>query len=136
MNKENKAILKALELASLSAKYPNNALVLAIPSYIIEDTDNLQFELFVEMVGQMFDNVFVYLQGITDKYSADNRLTYGVSKDLVADILRDAGITIYQNNFSSNDLYQALLGITPSGSLYNLPYTTTQYPVPSDSFLD
>ena len=43
---------------------------------------------------------------------------------------------IYQNNFSSNDLYQALLGITPSGSLYNLPYTTTQYPVPSGSFLD
>jgi len=114
----------------------NNALVLAIPSYIIEDTDNLQFELFVEMVGQMFDNVFVYLQGITDKYSADNRLTYGVSKDLVADILKDMGITLYQNNFSSNDVYQALIGITPSGSLYNLPYTTTQYPVPTGSFLE
>jgi len=27
MNKENKAILKALELASLSAKYPNNAYI-------------------------------------------------------------------------------------------------------------
>jgi len=114
----------------------NNALTLAIPSYILEDTDNAQFELFVEMVGQMFDNVFVYLQGITSKYDADNRLTYGVSKDLVADILRDMGITIYQNNFSSNDVYQALIGITPSGSLYNLPYTTTQYPVPTGSFLD
>ena len=68
--------------------------------------------------------------------TSDNRLIMVFQKDLVADILRDAGITIYQNNFSSNDLYQALLGITPSGSLYNLPYTTTQYPVPSDSFLD
>jgi hypothetical protein len=114
----------------------NNALVLAIPSYILEDTDNLQFELFVEMIGQMFDNVFVYLQGITSKYDADNRLTYGVSKDLVADILKDMGVTLYQNNFSSNDVYQALIGITPSGSLYNLPYTTTQYPVPSGTFLD
>ena len=114
----------------------NNALVLAIPSYIREDSENAKFELFVEMVGQMFDNVFIYLQNITTKFDADNRLNYGVSKDLVADILRDAGITIYQNNFSSNDVYQALIGITPSGSLYNLPYTTTQYPVPTGSFLE
>ena len=33
------------------------------------------------------------------------------------------GVKIYQNNFSSNDLYQALIGITPSGSLFNLPFT-------------
>jgi hypothetical protein len=114
----------------------NNALTLAIPSYIIEDPQNTNFELFVEMIGQMFDNIFIYLQNITTKFDADNRLTYGVSKDLVADILRDMGINIYQNNFSSNDVYQALIGITPSGSLYNLPFTTTQLPVPSDTFLD
>ena len=114
----------------------NNALTLAIPSYITDDSDNTQFELFVEMVGQLFDNIFVYLQNITTKNDADNRLTYGVSKDLVADILRDMGITIYQNNFSSNDVYQALIGLTPSGSLYNLPFTTTQYPVPTGSFLE
>jgi hypothetical protein len=114
----------------------NNALTLAIPSYITEDPDNAQFELFVEMIGQLFDNIFIYLQNITTKNDADNRLTYGVSKDLVADILRDMGITIYQNNFSSNDVYQALIGLTPSGSLYNLPFTTTQYPVPTGSFLE
>jgi hypothetical protein len=114
----------------------NNALTLAIPSYILENSDNYDFELFVEMIGQSFDSVFVYLQDVTNKYNADNRLNYGVSKDLVADILRDLGIKIYQNNFSSNDLYQALIGITPSGSLYNLPFTTTLLPVPSGSFLE
>ena len=113
----------------------NNALTLAIPSYIRDDSQNAEFELFVEMIGQIFDSVFVYIQDVTEKYNADNRLTYGVSKDLVADILRDLGVKIYQNNFSSNDLYQALLGITPSGSLYNLPYTTTTLPVPSGSGL-
>ena len=76
------------------------------------------------------------LNNVKIEEEQDNRLTYGVSKDLVADILKDMGVTLYQNNFSSNDVYQALIGITPSGSLYNLPYTTTQYPVPSDSFLD
>jgi hypothetical protein len=87
----------------------NNALTLAIPSYISEDPDNLQFELFVEMIGQSFDSIFVYLQDVTNKYNADNRLNYGVSKELVADILRDMGIKIYQNNFSSDDLYSALI---------------------------
>jgi hypothetical protein len=114
----------------------NNALTSAIPSYITDDPSNFQFSLFIEMIGQSFDNTFVYLQDVTNKYNADNRLNYGVSKDLVADILRDMGVKIYQNNFSSNDLYSALIGFTPSGSLYNLPYTTTQYPVPSGSFLE
>jgi hypothetical protein len=109
----------------------NNALVNAIPSYLREDTENAQFELFVEMVGQYFDTVFLYTQDITNKYNADNRVNYGVSKDLVADILRDMGIKIYQNNFSSNDLYSALLGFTPSGSLFNLPYTTGSLPTPT-----
>jgi len=103
----------------------NNSLINAIPSYLREDSDNAQYELFIEMIGQHFDNIFVYLQDVSQKYNADNRLDYGVSKDLVADILRDMGIKIYQNNFSSNDLYSALLGVTTSGSLYNLPNTTS-----------
>jgi hypothetical protein len=106
----------------------NNALINAIPSYLLEDSANYQYELFIEMIGQHFDNIFLYTQDVTNKYNNDNRLNYGVSKDLVADILRDMGIKIYQNNFSTNDLYSALLGLTPSGSLYNLPYTTGSLP--------
>ena len=109
----------------------NNALINAIPSYLLEDPANAQYELFIEMIGQHFDNIFLYTQDITNKYNADNRVDYGVSKDLVADILRDMGIKIYQNNFSTNDLYSALLGLTPSGSLYNLPYTTGSLPTPA-----
>jgi hypothetical protein len=109
----------------------NNALINTIPSYLLEDPSNAQYELFIEMIGQHFDNIFLYTQDVTNKYNNDNRLNYGVSKDLVADILRDMGIKIYQNNFSTNDLYSALLGLTPSGSLYNLPYTTGSLPTPS-----
>jgi hypothetical protein len=122
-------------VAELYDSENNNALTLAIPSYLRDDDNNQQFILFVEMVGQLFDEVFVYLQGITDKSDNDNRLTYGVSKDLVADVLRDLGIKIYQNNFSSNDLYQALIGMTNSGSLYNLPFTTPTLPVATGSGL-
>lgn len=108
----------------------NNALINAVPDYLRDDPDNNQFELFIEMIGQHFDNIFIYLQDVSQKYNADNRLNYGISKDLVADVLRDMGIKIYQNNFSTNDLYSAFLGFTPSGSLYNLPYTTGSLPTP------
>lgn len=109
----------------------SNFLVNAIPSYLTQDPANAQYELFVEMIGQHFDTIFLYTQDITNKYNANNSLTSGVSKDLVADILRDMGVKIYQNNFSTNDLYSALLGFTPSGSLYNLPYTTGSLPTPT-----
>jgi hypothetical protein len=108
----------------------NNRLINAIPSYLTSDPSNDQYMLFVDMVGQNFDSVWVYLKDVTNKFDADNRLNYGVSKDLIAEILRDLGVKIYQNNFSVNDLYSAFLGITPSGSLYNLPYTTGSLPTP------
>jgi len=114
----------------------NNRLINAIPSYLTDDSNNNQYILFTDMIGQNFDSIWVYIKDITNKHNADNRINYGVSKDLIADILRDLGIKIYQNNFSTDDLYSALLGITPSGSLYNLPFTTGSLPVSSYSFLD
>ena len=95
-----------------------------VPSYLQEDPANLGYELFLNMIGQHFDILYSYINNITDRYNADNRLDYGVSKDLVADALRGAGIKLYQNNFSSDDLYSALLGVNASGSL--LPPTGSE----------
>jgi surface protein len=106
----------------------NNMLVYTIPQYLQSDPSNEQYELFIEMIGQYFDTIFLYIKDITNKYNRDNRVNVGVSKELVADILRDLGVKIYQNNFSSNDLYSSLLGITPSGSLFNLPFTYDIFP--------
>lgn len=109
----------------------DNLLINTIPLYLLEDPENAQLELFVEMLGQMFDNIYLYLKDVTNKYNSDNRVDYGVSRDIVADILKDFGLKIYQNNFSSDDLYSSLIGITNSGSLYNLPYTTGSLPTPT-----
>jgi hypothetical protein len=109
-----------LQYASASA-YDNNLnpnnLINTIPSYLRDDSTNDQYILFIEMIGQHFDYIWTYIKDINNKYNADNRLDHGVSKDLVADILRDLGIKIYQNNFSTNDLYTAFLGISPNGTL-------------------
>ena len=103
----------------------------AIPEYLREDSSNDPYLLFVDMIGQHFDNIWVYTKDVTNKFSADNRLDYGISKDLVADAIRDFGVKLYANNFSIDDLYTAFLGITPSGSLFPYPYQTGSLPTPS-----
>ena len=117
--------------ASLYDSENADGLIYAIPNYLLDDSDNDQYKLFVQMVGQNFDNVWLYLKDITNKFDNDNRLNYGISKDIVAQAIRDLGVKIYQNNFSSNDLYSALLGITTTGNLFNLPYTTGSLPTPT-----
>ena len=114
--------------ASLYDEFNKDALVNAIPPYLKEDPNNSQFELFVQMIGQHFDIVWTYTKDITNKFNADNRLDHGVSKDIIADVLKDLGIKIYQNNFSTQNLYSAILGVTPSGSLLNIPNTTLTLP--------
>ena len=59
------------------------------------------------MVAQYYDNVWLYTKDVTQKYNADNRLDFGISKDLVADAIKDFGVKLYQNNFSNEDLYTA-----------------------------
>ena len=57
------------------------------------------------MVAQHYDNIWIYHNEVTEKYNADNRLDQGISKDLIADAIRDFGIKLYQNNFTNDDLY-------------------------------
>jgi hypothetical protein len=113
-------------------EFNNNYLRYAIPEYIRNDVQNDNYMTFVNMIGQFFDdNVWVYVKDITNKYDADNRLDYGVSKDLVAQILRDFGVKLYQNNYSDFDLYSAFIGTTASGSLFPYPFMTSSLPTPT-----
>ena len=108
-----------------------NNLYFSIPEYLREDPTNDQYLLFIDMVGQFYDNIWIYYKDVTQKYNADNRLEYGISKDIVADAIRDFGIKLYQNNFSNQDLYTAFLGITPEGGLFPFPNITESLPAPS-----
>ncbi len=99
-----------------------------VPNFIQEDPQNDPYKLFVEMVAQSYDNIWVYYKDVTNRYNADNRLDSGISKDLVANALRSFGIKLYQNNFSTNDLYSAFLGY---GAIN--PETTGSTPVTAGS---
>jgi hypothetical protein len=117
--------------ASLFDNNNQNNLYYSIPEYLRDDPANDQYSIFVEMVGQFYDNIWIYYKDVTEKYNADNRLENGVSKDIVADAIRDFGIKLYQNNFSNEDLYTAFLGLTPEGALFPFPNITGSLPTPS-----
>jgi hypothetical protein len=92
-----------------------NNLFYVIPEFVRDDSLNEPYVLFTNMVGQSFDNTWLYVKDLENRYDNDNRINFGISKDLVADALRSFGIKLYQNNFSSDDLYIALLGYNPEG---------------------
>jgi hypothetical protein len=117
-----------LSSASIFDTNNRNQLLKSIPEYLRDDPSNQLYELFVDMVAQHYDNIWIYLKDITNKYDNDNRLNFGISKDLVADAIRDFGIKLYQNNFSNDDLYTAFLGLTPEGSLFPYPNMTGSLP--------
>ena len=117
-----------------ASKYDENNqdyLYYSIPEYLREDEANQPYFLFIDMVAQHYDNIWIYVKDVSEKFNADNRLTYGVSKDLVADTIRDFGVKLYQNNFSIDDLYTAFLGLTPEGGLFPFPNITGSLPTPT-----
>jgi hypothetical protein len=117
-----------LESASIYDNLNQDYLYYTIPTYLRDDSRNDQYNIFLNLIGQFFDNIWIYYKDVTELYNADNRLDFGVSKDLVANALKNFGITLYQNNFSSEDLYAAFLGYTSS-----LSPTTSSLPVIANS---
>jgi len=111
-----------------------------LPEYITVDQQNSNLELFVSMLGQHYDYIWTYIKDITDLQVADNRIDHGISKDLVADTLRNFGIKLYTNSRGQDDLYISLLGINPNNStlpstgslVINNYVSASQYTIPGN----
>ena len=96
--------------ASLYDSQNGNRLINSIPSFIREDENNAAYSLFVDMVAQHFDNLWIYSKAVSSKYDADNRLDFGISKDLVRDAIENFGISLYNNNEALQNLFSAFTG--------------------------
>jgi hypothetical protein len=82
-----------------------------IPEFIREDITNDAYVLFVKMIGHHFDNVWVYIKDITNKYDLDNRLNFGVSKDVVKRTLLDMGINLPGTSVDVDSLEALHIGV-------------------------
>ena len=80
----------------------------SLPQYIIDNDENEQFVTFVDMMGQYFDNIWLYIENITDKNIAHNSLKEGISKDLVFNALKEKGISAF-NQFENTNLFEYLI---------------------------
>lgn len=87
-----------------------NAVINTIPSFLREDINNENYLTFIHMIGQHFDNLWIYTKGVSDKYNADNRLDFGISKDLIGEVLKNFGVKLYTSNKSTEDLFSSFIG--------------------------
>jgi len=87
-----------------------NSLIYSIPTFLRDDPNNENYLTFVYMVGQHFDNLWLYSKAVTDKYDADNRIDHGISKDLVGEALKNFGVKLYTSNKSIEDLFTTFIG--------------------------
>lgn len=92
-----------------------------IPQYILDNDQNSEFITFVDMVGQHFDNIWLYIENITDKNIADNSLNRGISKELVFNALKERGIPAF-DQFENSSLFEYLIGGDINGNFqYQAP---------------
>lgn len=110
--------------ASVYDSLNQDRLVNTIPSYLVDDSENAPYATFLNMVGQHFDNVWIYYKDVSNRYNAANNPKKGISKDQVADALKSLGMEIYTNSTISDSVYFSLFGVNPDGSL--LPPTGSE----------
>jgi len=102
---------------------PDN-LIYAVPSFTTENDTNQPFTVFLNMIGHYFDNIWIYLQSITDLNVANNNLDKGISKDLVYEKLRSLGIKLY-NSKAGDNYNQHLIGANTGSSIFDNNFTIT-----------
>ena len=120
----NATTASVLFSASFYDSTNKDILRLSIPQYLRDDNSNGSYITFIDMIGQYFDNIWIYYKDITNRYNASNNPYEGISLDLVSDALKGFGIELYTNTNLSNDVYYSLFGTNNQNSL--LPPTGSE----------
>lgn len=104
-------------LVILASKYDKNNvnyMVNNIPLFVKEDTNNSEFLLFLDMVGQQFDVLWVYINSLKKLRKNDEAGINGVPKEFVHTILKSFGwdgLRAYDSQF----LWEYALGQDKDG---------------------
>jgi hypothetical protein len=101
--------------ASYYDEFNNNNLIYGLPTYLQESPTFSKVAPFVYSMGQMFDDIWIYIKAMTDLWKAENGLNQGISKDIVGDALQSLGIALYTDGDQDN-IYDWLYGSNQSGT--------------------
>tara|TARA_A100001011_G_scaffold178425_1_gene187172 strand:+ start:4273 stop:8790 length:4518 start_codon:yes stop_codon:yes gene_type:complete len=86
-----------------------------LPAHVTEDSTNKVFMDFMDMIGQQFDETWVYSRHFTDVNERASMLTEGISKDITEDVAKGLGLNLINGN-DLLELPQYLLGTNATGS--------------------
>ncbi len=108
------------DLADSYDKNSINLLKNNIPLHIVDDSENLDFLLFLDMIGNYFDIIWAYIKGITEQKNISEVASTGISDDLLYDYLKSFGWN--PKNLNSNkQLWEYTFGLNGDGTLNENP---------------
>jgi len=103
-----------LSLASEYDKSNNNALKNNIPLHIVEDTENLDFTLFLDMIGNYFDIIWAYIKGMSDQKKITESNIDGIEDKFLYQYLESFGWNTKNLN-SNKQLWDYTFGFNNNG---------------------
>ena len=108
--------------ASLYDEDNQNWLYYNIPEFIRDNNNNNQYLDFSNMVGQHFDELWLYTKAVTQKSNTTSDLDSGIPLKLADDVITSLGYKGFSNNFNNEGNYIGLTGedngsyVPPTGS--------------------
>ena len=109
---------KAITSGSLYDEENTSKLSSLLPQHIVENVENDVYLRFIDMIGQHFDSIWVYINAITDTFDRREKLTEGISKDLLYSVGRSLGWSL-DDGKDLVDLPRFALGKEVTGSAYS-----------------
>lgn len=91
-----------------------NRLWWSIPEHVVMDEGNSDYVLFVDMVGQHFDNLYSYTKALTQIHERDEHPERGTSNDLLYHVAKSFGWNL-QNTRQLSDLWFYKAGMNSTG---------------------
>ena len=108
--------------ASLYDENNQNWLYYTIPQYVVENAENNNYITFANMVGQSFDEVWIYTKALSERYNTTNNPDEGLPLGLAADAIKGLGFETFGNNYNNQGNFIGLAGedngsyVPPTGS--------------------
>ena len=96
--------------ASLYDENNQNWLYYTIPDYILDNSENVDYVTFCNMVGQSFDEVWLYTKALSERYNTTNDPDSGLPLGLAADAIKGMGFETFGNNYDNQDNFIGLAG--------------------------
>ncbi len=108
----------AITSASSYDNENNNKLSNLLPEHIKFDESNKDYLVFTDMIGQHFDDIWEYINALSDTYDRRDKLDEGLSKDLLYNVAQSLGWNLNDGK-DLIDLPRFALGKEVSGSSFS-----------------